>query len=372
MSQRFLEIEAMPNVHSHVFQRAMRGRAERVSPAARDDFWTWRREMFAVADALTPESLTAIAQAGFAEMHAAGYGIVGEFHYVHHQPGGVPYEDPNALAHAVAHGAHAAGLPLVILPAAYHRDGWDGHDRPPVGGQRRFCDPDVESFLARVEALRAWAGDRPWTWVGIAAHSVRAVPARWLQDIARYSDEHSIPRHVHAHEQRRELAECQAEHGCSPIELLDRCGFLGPLASVIHGVHVRDDDIARLARTGTTVVSCPTTEGNLGDGYLPAMRYADAGVPLAIGSDSQVRIDPFEEARELETGSRRERELRAGLLARTGDLWGELCRNGRHSLGVGAVPGVRIDREHTDLRGVETSDLHRAIVTCASAAVVAR
>ena len=133
MSQRFLEIEAMPNVHSHVFQRAMRGRAERVSPAARDDFWTWRKEMFAVADALTPESLTAIAQAGFAEMHAAGYGVVGEFHYVHHQPGGVPYEDPNALAHAVAQGAKAAGLPLVILPAAYHRDGWDGHDRPPVG-----------------------------------------------------------------------------------------------------------------------------------------------------------------------------------------------------------------------------------------------
>jgi formimidoylglutamate deiminase len=372
MSERFIDIEAMPNVHSHVFQRAMRGRAECVSPSARDDFWTWRTEMFAVADALNPESLTAIAQAGFAEMHAAGYGVVGEFHYVHHQPGGIPYDDPNALAYSVAQGAKAAGLPLVILPAAYHRNGWDGRDRPPVGGQLRFCDPDVESFLVRVEALRAWARDQPSVEVGIAAHSVRALPARWVEAIASYSDQHSIPRHVHAHEQRRELVECEAEHGCSPIELLDRCGFLGSLASVIHGVHVTDDDIARLARTGTTVVSCPTTEGNLGDGYLPAMRYADAGVPLAIGSDSQVRIDPFEEARELESGSRRERELRAGLLARTGDLWGELCRNGRHSLGVGAVPGVRIDREHTDLRGVETSDLQRAIVTCASAAVVAR
>ncbi|MCL2419285.1 MAG: formimidoylglutamate deiminase, partial [Conexibacteraceae bacterium] len=354
------------------FQRGMRGRAERASPAGHDDFWTWRTEMFAVADALTPESLTAIAQAGFAEMHAAGYGVVGEFHYVHHQRGGIPYEDPNALAHAVAQGAEAAGLPLVLLPAAYHRNGWDGGDRPAEGGQRRFCDPDVETFLARVEALREWARDRPEVEVGIAAHSVRAVPAGWLEAIARYSEEHTIVRHVHAHEQRRELVECEAEHGCSPIELLDRSGFLGPLASVIHGVHVTDGDIARLARTGTTVVSCPTTEGNLGDGYLPAMRYADAGVPLAIGSDSQVRIDPFEEARELETGARRERELRAGLLARTGDLWAELCRNGRRSLGAGQVPAVRIDREHPDLRGVETIDLQRAIVTSASAAVVAR
>jgi formimidoylglutamate deiminase len=177
---------------------------------------------------------------------------------------------------------------------------------------------------------------------------------------------------VHAHEQRRELTECEAEHGCSPIELLDRCGFLGPRASVIHGIHVTDDDIGRLASSGTIVVSCPTTEGNLGDGYLPAMRYADAGVPLAIGSDSQVRIDPFEEARELETGSRRERELRAGLLAGTGDLWAELCRNGRRSLGVDSVPGARIDREHSDLRGVLEVDLQRALVTSASAAVVAR
>ena len=362
----------MPNVHSHVFQREMRGRAERVSPAARDDFWSWRREMFRAAEALTPESLRAIAQAGFSEMHAAGYGVVGEFHYVHHQPGGVPYAEPNALAQAVIRGAQAAGLPIVMIPAAYHRNGWDGRDRPPVGGQQRFCDPDVETFLGRVDALRAWAGDRPEVEVGIAAHSVRAVPAGWLEAIAGYSDKHGIVRHVHAHEQRRELTECEAEHGCSPIELLDRCGFLGPRASVIHGIHVTDEDIGRLMSSGTIVVSCPTTEGNLGDGYLPAMRYADAGVPLAIGSDSQVRIDPFEEARELETGSRRERELRAGLLARTGDLWAELCRNGRRSLGVDSVSGARVDREHSDLRGVPEADLQRALVTSASAAVVAR
>jgi formimidoylglutamate deiminase len=372
MSERFTEIEAMPNVHSHVFQRGMRGRAERVSPEDRDDFWSWRTEMFAAADALDPDSMRDIARSGFTEMRAAGYGVVGEFHYVHHQPDGTPYPDANALAHAVVAGAQTAGLPIVLLPAAYHRNGWDGQDRPPVSGQRRFCDPDVETFLARVDALRSWASSQPGVTVGIAAHSVRAVPESWLTAIARYSDEHDLVRHVHAHEQRKELSECDAEYSCTPIALLERCGFLGPRTTVIHGVHVTDEDIALVAHTGTTVASCPTTEGNLGDGYLPAMRYADAGVKLAIGSDSQVRIDPFEEARELETGSRRERELRAGLLAHHGDLWSELCANGRHSLGVNERYLAGVDREHPDLRGIGDEDLHRALVTSASAGVVGR
>ncbi len=370
MTDRYHEIAAMPNAHSHVFQRGLRGRAERVTPANRDDFWTWRTEMFALADALDPASMLEVAEQGFAEMRAAGYGVVGEFHYVHHQPDGRPYEEPNELAIAVAHGAIAAGLPIVLLPAAYHRNGWDGADRPPADGQRRFCDPDVETFLARVDALRAWADGEPGVQVGVAAHSVRAVPAPWLEAIAAYSDAYGLVRHVHAHEQRRELDECRAEHGCSPIELLDRTGFLGPRATVIHGIHVTDDDIARIARTGSVVVSCPTTEGNLGDGFFPAMRYADAGVAIAIGSDSQARIDPFEEARELETGSRRERELRAGLLARTGDLWAELCANGHRSLGSEPGSTITIDTDHTDLRGVESGDLQRALVASASAAVV--
>ena len=370
MTARYHEIAAMPNAHSHVFQRGLRGRVERVTPANRDDFWTWRTEMFALADALTPASMLEIAEQGFAEMRAAGYGVVGEFHYVHHQPDGRPYEDPNELAFAVAGGAIEAGLPIVLLPAAYNRNGWDGADRPPAGGQRRFCDPDVETFLARIDALREWANGQPGVQVGVAAHSVRAVPASWLEAIAAYSDIHGLVRHVHAHEQRRELDECHAEHGCSPIELLDRTGFLGPRATVIHGIHVSDDDIARIARADSMVVSCPTTEGNLGDGFFPAMRYADADVPIAIGSDSQARIDPFEEARELETGSRRERELRAGLLARTGDLWAELCSNGHRSLGSEPGSVVTIDTDHTDLRGIEAEDLQRALVASASAAVV--
>jgi formimidoylglutamate deiminase len=369
---RLASVPAMPNAHSHAFQRALRGRAERLSPERSDDFWTWRTEMFKLAGSLDPMSMYELALETYTEMVQAGYGAAGEFHYVHHQPNGRPYPERNEMARAVAEAAIAAGLPIVLLPAAYHRNGWDGADRPPVAGQRRFCDPDVESFLSRVDELRTWSSSRAGVSVGVAAHSVRAVPDSWLAAIAQYAEQHGLVRHVHAHEQRRELEECRDEHGCSPVELLERTGFLGPGASVIHGIHVSRRDVNLLAQSSTTVVSCPTTEGNLGDGYLPAMDYREHGVPLAIGSDSQVRIDPFEEARELETGSRRERQLRAGLLAAVGDLWQELCVAGGRSLGLGEGATIEIDLEHPDLRGVDPEDVPLALVTCASAGVVTR
>jgi formimidoylglutamate deiminase len=372
---RLVAVPAMVNAHSHAFQRDLRGAAERPG-SPDDDFWSWRTAMFRLAGALEPDSMSDVAARVYGEMAAAGYGAVGEFHYVHHRPDGTPYEDPNAMAIAVAEAAVAAGLRIVLLPAAYHRNGWDGGDRPLEPGQRRFGDPDVETFLERVEALRAWAlarGDGAAS-VGVAAHSVRAVPAEWLRAIAEYAVDRGMVLHVHAHEQRRELAECEAEHGCSPVELLRRCGFLGPRTSVIHGIHVSDRDVDALAETGTIVVSCPTTEGNLGDGFLPALRYRDAGVRLAIGSDSQVRVDPFEEVRELETGARRERQTRHALLAATSDLWGELVANGCASLGLDAAGAgtVRVDLDHPDLRGVEEADLPLALATCASAGVVSR
>ncbi len=371
-----VRVPAMPNAHSHAFQRDLRGVGERPVPAAHaaDDFWSWRTEMFRLAGALDPERMRDVAARAYAEMAAAGYGAVGEFHYVHNQPDGTPYADANVMAHVVAEAAVEQGLSIVLLPAAYHRDGWDGRDREPAAGQRRFCVPDVETFLARVDALRAWAAGRPGVGVGIAAHSVRAVPAAWLEAIAAYADAHGLVRHVHAHEQRRELAECRAEHGCSPIELLHRTGFLGARTAVVHGVHVDERDVELLAQTSTIVVSCPTTEGNLGDGHLPAMRYLDAGVRLAIGSDSQVRIDPFEEVRELESGARRERQTRHALLAASGDLWGELCRNGRAALGLPAADDgagtIGIDLAHPALRGIAVDDLPYALATCATAAVV--
>jgi formimidoylglutamate deiminase len=370
-----VSIPAMVNAHSHAFQIDLRGGAERPAPEAHgaDDFWSWRTEMYRLATTHDPDSMRETGERVYAQMAAAGYGAVGEFHYVHHQPDGTPYADPNAMALALIDAAQGAGLEIVLIVAAYHRAGWDGGDLPPLPGQRRFCDPSVEAYLERVEALRGWALARPGVHVGVAAHSVRAVPASWLGPIAAYAAEHGLVRHVHACEQRRELDECAAEHACTPIELLERHGFLGPSASVVHGIHVTAADIALLARSGTTVVSCPTTEGNLGDGHLPALRYRDARVPIAIGTDSQVRIDPFEEARELETGSRREGLTRHGLLAATGDLWAALVQAGRDSLGLQGDPAeIGIDPSHPDLAGVGPHELPYALATCASAGIVTR
>jgi formimidoylglutamate deiminase len=231
----------------------------------------------------------------------------------------------------------------------------------------------VEAFLERVDALRAWAAGVDGVSVGVAAHSVRAVPAEWLSAIARYSDEHELVRHVHASEQRRELAECRDEHGCSPIELLERTGFLGPRTSVVHAIHVSQHDISLLAQSSSIVVTCPTTEGNLGDGVLPGLRYRDAGVRLAIGTDEQTRIDPFEELREMETLARREGHTRFALLAAAdGDLWGQMVANGRASLGLAPEPvaSIELNLEHPDLANVADEDLMLAVATCASAGAV--
>jgi formimidoylglutamate deiminase len=367
---RRARIPAMVNAHSHAFQLDLRGVGERTggTPAG-DDFWSWRTEMYRLASGHDPDSMRAVGERVYAQMAHAGYGAVGEFHYVHHHPDGTPYEEPNTMATVLADAALEQGLEIVLLPAAYHRG---GPGREPDPGQRRFCDPDVETFLERVDALREWASHREGVGVGVAAHSVRAVPADWLETIAAYSERHGLPRHVHAAEQRRELAECEAEHGCSPIELLDRCGFLGPTASVVHAIHVDDRDIGLLAASDSIVVTCPTTEGNLGDGRLPGLRYRDAGVRLAIGTDEQVRIDPFEELREMETLARREWETRFALLAAAdGDLWGQVVTNGRASLGLHGEPGtIELDLDHPDLAGVAEPDLPLALATCASAGVV--
>jgi formimidoylglutamate deiminase len=340
----------MVNVHSHAFQRDLRGVGERTS-GPEDDFWSWRDAMYALAERLDPDAMREVAGRVYREMAAAGYGAVGEFHYAH--------DGSNELAIAVAEAAIGAGLQVVLLPAAYAR-----------GGHPRFRDPDLDTFLARVDGLRAWAAERPGVSVGVAAHSVRAVPADWLREIAAYATSEGLVRHVHASEQPRELAECQAEHGCSPIELLHRTTFLSDLTTVVHGIHVSERDIALLAGAGAIVATCPTTEGNLGDGHFPALAYRDAGVRLAIGSDSNVVVDPFEEARELETGARREGRTRHALLAAYGDLWAELVRNGLASLGLREAGTIEIDLDHPRLQGIAREDLPRALATCAAADVV--
>jgi formimidoylglutamate deiminase len=378
---RRLLVPGLVNAHSHAFQRALRGRVERVDPEHPfDDFWTWREEMFAAATALDPGSVRRTSEACFREARAAGYTTVGEFHYIHHQPDGTPYDEPNELAHGVCDAARAAGIRLVLLQTAYSRA---GRGLPPSPGQRRFCDASVEAYLARVDALReSVAGDSLIT-VGYAPHSVRALPREWLEAIARHAAESGLPVHVHADEQPREIDESLAEHGLRPIALLDACGLLGPRTTIIHATHADDDELDLLAERGASVCACPSTEANLGDGFLPAARLWARGVPVAFGADSNTRLDPFEEARETE-GLARRQAGRRNVLVRPGEdgparsLWECLTVNGARALGleaaeiaVGAPADlVALDLDHPEISNVPAEHLPAAVLFSGSSALV--
>jgi formimidoylglutamate deiminase len=376
-----LLVPGLVNAHSHAFQRALRGRVERVDPEHPfDDFWTWREEMFAAATALDPDSVRRTSEACFREARAAGYTTVGEFHYIHHQPDGTPYDEPNELAHAVCDAARAAGIRLVLLQTAYARA---GRGLPPSPGQRRFCDASVDAYLARVDALRESVAGDPLITVGYAPHSVRALPRDWLEAIARHAAGSGLPVHVHADEQPREIDESLAEHGLRPIALLDACGLLGPKTTIIHATHADDDELDLLAERGASVCACPTTEANLGDGFLPAARLWARGVPVAFGADSNTRLDPFEEARETE-GLARRQAGRRNVLVRAGEdgparsLWECLTVNGARALGletaeiaVGAPADlVALDLDHPEISDVPVEHLPAAVLFSGSSALV--
>jgi formimidoylglutamate deiminase len=369
------------NAHSHAFQRDIRGVVEQVSRLApEDDFWTWREAMYAAAMGLDPESIEDVARRVFGQMRAAGYTTVGEFHYVHHRPDGSWYEEPNALAEAVCRAAESVGLRIVLLLAAYARG---GAGVPAAGGQLRFSDPSLGAYLGRVDALRAWAADRPLVSVGVAPHSVRAVPRDWLEAIADHAARHDLVLHIHADEQPREIAESLAEHGLRPIELISASGALTDRTTVVHGTHVDASEIDLLAEAGATVCVCPSTEGNLGDGYVPARARVAAGVPLAVGSDSNTRVDPLEELRELELIARRTAGRRNVLVApgSGGPTAGLLAVGQVHgATALGLVPRrleagapadlVAIDLEHPEIAGVADAHLPAAIVFAGSAALI--
>ena len=354
------------NAHSHAFQRRLRGRVERADPEhPHDDFWTWRERMYSLAEGLDPGSIREVSRDCYREMLSCGYTSVAEFHYVHHRPDGEPYEDPNALAKAAAMAAEEAGIRLVLLPVGYAR-----------GGIPRFRDAEVGRFLERVEALRGWAKERiPLLEIGVAAHSVRAVPRGWLEEIGVYAHRNELALHVHAGEQPREIEECQGEHGVRPIGLLAETGFLGPRTVVVHATHADRAELGLLADHGSLVCACPTTEGNLGDGFLPAEEIVSLEIDLCIGSDSHVRIDPFEELREIETCARRLSGRRNVLVAPGEDSptpW--LLRTGWQREGVepgDAADFIEIDLEHPAVADVEEEYLPSALVFGAGSGVVA-
>ncbi|WP_081913451.1 formimidoylglutamate deiminase [Glycomyces sp. NRRL B-16210] len=297
-----ITLPGFANAHSHAFHRALRGRTH----AGKGTFWTWRQGMYRLAGRLEPDSYHRLARAVYAEMALAGITSVGEFHYLHHAPDGRPYADPNAMGEALIQAAADAGLRITLLDTLYLAGGFD---RPLEDAQRRFGDGGLESWLDRVDRLHA----PPHAIIGGAVHSVRAVPEEAIAAFACSTE--GRPVHVHLSEQRAENEACRAAHGCSPTELLERCGLLGPDLTAVHATHLTGRDIELLHRSGTTACFCPTTERDLADGIGPARALADAGVRLALGTDSNAIVDMFEEARALEMHERLVSEERGRFTA---------------------------------------------------------
>ena len=286
-------LPGLVNAHSHAFHRALRHRTH----GAGGDFWAWREAMLGLAGRLDPDSMAELAGAVYAGMALTGITTVAEFHYVHHDVDGVPYGDPNAMGHALIHAAHQAGIRLVLLDACYLRNGFD---QPLEGVARRFGDRDAEGWAERVDLLRGFYGDSAMVRVGVAAHSVRAVAPDDLAVVAGYAATHGLPLHIHLSEQPAENEAAMAATGLSPTGLLRAAGGLAPGTAVVHATHADPADVARLGSAGVSVVACPATEADLGDGLGPFDELATAGATLAVGSDQQVKVDLFAEARGIE------------------------------------------------------------------------
>ncbi|MFQ6141834.1 formimidoylglutamate deiminase [Streptomyces seoulensis] len=290
---RGLTLPGLANAHSHAFHRALRGTVQ----VGSGTFWTWREVMYSVADRLTPETYHALARAVYAEMALAGVTAVGEFHYVHHAPGGARYTDPNAMGEALIAAAAEAGVRITLLDTCYLSAGFG---EPPQHHQLRFSDRTAEAWAARSSVLK----DRDHARIGAAVHSVRAVPAAELATVARWAEERRAPLHVHLSEQTAENDACLAAHGRTPTRLLADHGVLGPRTTGVHNTHLTEADIALLGDSGTGTCMCPTTERDLADGIGPAPALQRAGSPLSLGSDSHAVIDLFEEARAMELNER--------------------------------------------------------------------
>ncbi len=298
-----LTVPGLANTHSHAFHRALRGRTHEGTGS----FWTWRDQMYAVAQQLTPNSYYQLARAVYGEMVLAGITAVGEFHYVHHQPDGAPYDDPNAMGLALLAAAADAGLRITLLDTAYLRGGID--DTTPDGylpiseHQQRFSDGSVENWAERMHALLG-ASDSDRVQTGAAIHSVRALDVTDMTEVGRFTSKNSLPLHVHLSETLAENQRCQNTFAASPTELLERADVLSPRLTAVHATHLSDTDLNLLRLYQSKVCMCPTTERDLADGIGPSTEFAKAGVDISLGSDSHAVIDILEEARGVELNER--------------------------------------------------------------------
>lgn len=315
-------LPGLANAHSHAFHRALRGRTHGGS----GNFWTWREQMYAVTRRLDPDTYLALARAVFAEMALAGFTVVGEFHYLHHDPAGRLYADPNAMGEAVIAAAHEAGIRLTLLDTCYLAGGLAGDGHLPLDEvQVRFADGDVDAWAARAAKLEPDTTTR----VGAAVHSVRAVPREQLTAMAEVTRGRVV--HAHVSEQPAENLAAQMFYGRTPTALLAEAGLVGDRFSAVHATHLSDDDVALLGEGRATACFCPTTERDLADGIGPARALADAGAGLSLGSDQHAVIDPFEEVRGLEMHERLDSNERGRF--RPDELLAAATRTGYRSLG---------------------------------------
>ena len=358
-----ITVPGLANGHSHAFHRALRGRTHR----GQGDFWSWRDLMYQVAAVLDPDSYLELATATYAEMALAGITAVGEFHYLHHDPAGRPYADPNRMGEALVEAAGRAGVRLTLLDTCYLRAGFDG--RPLAGAQVRFGDGDADAWAERAGALR----DRPGLRVAAAIHSVRAVDPAAMATVATWAAARHAPLHLHLSEQRAENEACLAATGRTPTALAESAGVLGPRTTAVHATHLTREDVARLGGTGTTACFCPTTERDLADGVGPARALVDAGSPLCLGSDSHAVVDLFEEARAVELDERLASEQRGHH--RPADLLAAATGSGMDALGWDAgrlAPGrladlVTVGLDSVRLAGARPADAADHLVFAATA-----
>jgi formiminoglutamate deiminase len=292
-----LTVPGLANAHSHAFHRALRGSAQ----VGSGTFWTWREQMYATAARLTPDSYFALARAVYAEMALAGIACVGEFHYVHHQPDGTPYDDPNAMGEALIAAAGEAGIRITLLDTCYLSSGFG---QPPEPYQLRFTDGDSAAWAARAADLADRKPGHDHVRIGAAIHSVRAVPAGQLSAVVRWAEERRAPLHIHLSEQTAENEACILAHGVTPTRLLADHGALGPRTTAVHATHLTPEDVSLLGSTATAVCMCPSTERDLADGIGPAAQLGARGSRLSLGSDSHAVIDILEEARAMELDER--------------------------------------------------------------------
>jgi len=339
-------IPAMPNLHSHSFQRALAGRTGRNSPTHDDSFWTWRQTMYAFLERVDADAFEAVTAQAYVEMAKSGYASVAEFHYVHHDPAGKPYGDAAELAWRVVAAARDAGLGLTLLPVFYAHAGFGG--TAATAGQRRFVHTTY-TFTHLYERLRQGA-DRHGYVLGVAPHSLRAVTPEEMGHVVRLAAP-GAPVHIHAAEQTKEVDDCYAWSQLRPVEWLLTHASVDARWCIVHATHMTEREVAALAASGAAVGLAPTTEADLGDGIFPGHAYLAAGGRFGVGSDSNTIIDPFAELRLLEW-SQRTRARRRNVLGSAGDatigtaLWARAARGGAQALAqpVGALDvGQRAD-----------------------------